>query len=319
MLPPLFAIHTGRPTTYRYDFAGGDPDMVPDYTTGRVAIFQSRMCHDGRGGGTGSYDPWALRDVPYNTYRISPYRIHTGVSDSGEGRMTAFVMEGRFGSPLTADGPVQLYSEERGPPSVSAAGGGYYDEYYGGYRDRDHDRLCIYRGHWRYSGYTVFSMYCATPIPILVFTDSSSIEWPNPHYNRIAVAEGDRTIIRVWAQRWDPVTWENEIEEAYAAREARAAVRHRAHHTHAASGGGAAAPPPPPPPIRQAPPKFVADLIIADAIAKGVKCPITMEPLTADKTTVTPCYHLFDADALNAWAAEAANTTTLCPQCRNHL
>ena len=310
MLPQLFAIHTGRPT--RYDFG----DSNPDYTTGLLAIFQARPCQDGRSGSSGHYDPWILRDIPHTTYRISPYRIHTG---NGEDRIriASFVLEGRFGSSMIpSDGPVTLYSEDRGPPPTTAVRG-YYEDY-----EPPRDRASIYRGHWRYSGYTVFSMYCATPIPILVFTDGGrdreEIEWPAPHYNRIAVAEGDRTILRVWAQRWDPATWEATIEDAYAEQEARRAARRDRAPAPAASGGGgggrAAAPPP----------KFVTDLIVADAIAKGATCPITMEPLKADKVTVTACYHVFDTDALNTWAAAQIATaeaaaTTVCPQCRKGL
>lgn len=315
MLPQLFAIHMGRsPYT--------DNDMVPDYTTGRVSIFQARPCHDGRGGGSSHYDPWVLRDVPHATYRVSPYRIHTGVGEDRD-RISAFVLEGRFGSStIPSDGPVTLYSEDRGPPPAAPRSHGYYDDYYEGSRDR----TSIYRGHWRYSGYTVFSMYCATPIPILVFTDGGrdreEIEWPVPHYNRFAIAEGDRTIIRVWAQRWDPATWETTIEDAYAEQEARRATRRdRDRPAVAASGGGGAAAPAP---IRPTP-KFVTDLIVADAIAKGATCPITMETLKADKVTVTACYHVFDTDALNTWAAaqiataEVAAATTVCPQCRKGL
>ena len=327
MLPQLFAIHTGR-SPYRYDFGSGssDPDMVPDYTTGRVAIFQARPCHDGRGGGSSHYDPWVLRDVPHATYRVAPYRIHTGNGEDRD-RISAFVLEGRFGSStIPSDGPVTLYSEDRGPPPAAAAASGsrgYYEDYYENSGPRD--RTSIYRGHWRYSGYTVFSMYCATPIPILVFTDGGrdreEIEWPAPHYNRIAVAEGDRTILRVWAQRWDPATWEATIQDAYAEQETRRSsrrTRDRDPAGAAASGGGGGGPAP----IRPTP-KFVTDLIIADAISKGATCPITMEPLKADKVTVTACYHVFDTDALNTWAAAQIATgeaaTTVCPQCRKGL
>ena len=286
--------------------------MIPDFTTGRVAIFQARPCHDGRGGGSSHYDPWNLRDVPHRIYRIAPYRIHTGKDHD---RISAFVVEGRFGSStIPPDGPVVLYNEDRGPPMGGATTAGYYDEYY----EESRDRSSIYRGHWRYSGYTVFSMYCATPIPILVFTDPSSdeIEWPAPYYNRIAVTEGDRTIIRVWAQRWDPATWETTIEDAYAEYESRCSRRAAA----ASGGGGRAAVAAP---LTVTPPKFVTDIIVADAIAKGATCPITMEPLKADKVTVTTCYHVFDTDALNTWAAAQIATaeavTTVCPQCRKDL
>ena len=187
MLPQLFAININPETTT---------------TTGRIAIFQARPCHDGLGGCGSHHDPWILRDIPDNIYRISPYRIHTGSgSSSSSDRPSAFVMEGRFGSStIQPDGPVIIYSEENGPPTS----GGYYCE-------GADDRSSIYRGHWRYSGNTVFSMYCATPIPILVFINEG-INWPAPHYNRIAVAEGDKIILRVWAQHWNPAIWDAAIE-----------------------------------------------------------------------------------------------------------
>lgn len=312
MLPQLFAIHTGRPI-YRYDFSDRD-GVIPDYTDGHVAVFQSRPCRDGAGGGGAGYDPWILRDVPQGVYRIAPYRIHTGHTDV----VSAFAMEGRFGLPHSAtDSPVFLYSEERGPPPSSAGPSRYYEDFY----ERYHDRSSIYRGHWRYSGYTVFSMYCATPIPILVFTDSGgndSIDWPAPNGNRIAVAEGDRTIIRVWAQRWDPEFWRRTLEDAYTVRATRRGITGRV--AGAASGGGGAATPATAVASPSAPlPKFVADLIVADAIAKGTTCPITMEPLKADKVTVTSCYHVFDTEALNSWAASQDTATTVCPQCRKGL
>jgi hypothetical protein len=283
MLPQLFAINI-NPS--RYD----DSDSIPETTTGRIAIFQARPCHDGRGGGGRHHDPWILHDIPQNIYRISPYRIHMG-SGQYEDRVSAFILEGRFGySTIQPDGPVILYSEERGPPSAHHLHSGYYDDYCEGVDERS----SIYRGHWRYSGNTVFSMYCATPIPILVFTGRErGIVWPTPNYNRISVAEGDRIILRVWVQRWNPANWDSAIEDAYAAR---AVI-----------------------PIPVHPPKFITDLIIADAIAKGGTCSITMEPLKIDKVTVTPCYHLFDTDALNAWTATQVTGETVCPQCRKPL
>lgn len=259
MLPQLFAINT-------------DLD-------GRISIFQARICHDGRGRGS-HYDPWTLGDIPYATYRISPYRIHTGTHE----RLSAFVLEGRFGSSIIpSDDPVILYNDDYGPPVVRR---NRPRPHYEDVDDPPHDS--IYRGNWRYSGYTVFSMYCATPIPILVFTDNESIEWPAPHYNRMSVDKGDRAHLRIWAQHWNPVTWET----------ASHVTRRSATVT-----------------ITLPPPKFVIDLIIADAIAKRTVCPITMEPLKADRVTVTSCYHVFDTNALNTWAAD----TNVCPQCRKGL
>lgn len=311
MLPSLFAIHTGRRRRSRYDFHDGphiehDTDDF-DYTTGRLAIFQAREIHDGRGGSGPASDPWLLRDAPHNSYRITAYRIHA----SGEDRVdpSFFVVEGRFGYHHHHGGShVTLFSEERGPPPAAPSRSGYY---YGEYDDYDRDRMAsnsIYRGHWRYSGYTAFSMYCASPIPIIVLTgsDDRPIDWPTPYYNRAAAQAGDRTMVRVWAHRWNPAVWENELEEAYEERRR-----------------PAPAPAPAAPATRvsspSAPfPKFVADLIIADAVSKGTTCTITMEPIRADNAIVTPCYHIFDATALTAWAA-SQDGATICPQCRKSL
>ncbi len=298
MLPQLFAIHTGRPTTsrHRYDFSDDGPGFFPDLTTGRLALFQARLC-DGPGGGSAHPSPWSL---PAESYRISAYRLHTG-SDHGD-FASAFVVEGRFGHPHTGEQQVTLFNEERGPPPPTAPHRGGYDGYDG--YDDDYAEKSIYRGIWRYSGYTLFSMYCATPIPILVFVgvdNHADIAWPTPFHNRVTVTAGDRTIIRIWVNRWNPATWSAAIEDAYEERAAR--------RTPARPPAAAAAAPPP------LTPKFVTDLIVADAVAKGATCPITMEPLRIDKTTVTACYHLFDTEALNAWAAAA----TKCPQCRKTL
>lgn len=322
MFPTLFAVHTDSLTTHRHHYDIGDDDIIPDYTTGRVAVFQARVCRTtGGGGGSGSYDPWDDRrhdDCPSISVRVSPYRIHTG---GGDDDPSAFVVEGRFGPPSQLAGTrVILYNEAFGPPPPSTA----YDDYYiGRGRAAAGPDTSIYRGFWRYSGYTVFSMYCATPIPILVFTDTGRagpIEWPAPYYNRIRVEAGDRVAVRVWTQRWNPASWMGAIEDAYAEREAARASRHRMRGAAAGGGGAAPAAAPAATPL----PKFVADLIIADAVAKGITCPITMEPLQAATTTVTACYHLFNTDALNAWAATAAAETTtatqtVCPQCRKSL
>ena len=208
-----------------------------------------------------------------------------------------------------------LFSEERGPPVSEPSRGGYY---YGEYDDYDRERRLasnsIYRGHWRYSGHTAFSMYCASPIPIIVLmgADDHPIELPTPYYNRVPVQAGDRTMVRVWAHRWNPAVWESELEDAYEER----LLRRRQPATAAASGGGGGGAPAPAP---SAPlPKFVTDLIIADAVTKGATCPITMEPIRAEKAIVTPCYHIFDATALTAWAA-SQDAATICPQCRKGL
>lgn len=306
MIPSLFAVHTNRSKI--------DTDEEVDFTTGRLHVYQARPCESG-GGGT-RHDPWDSHSaLTPRAYRIAPYRIHVNAEDRYYPAETAsFVVEGRFGfsDRHSVDNPVILYDETRGPPPPIEY------EYYDDYTHRRGDS-CIYRGQWQYSGYTMFSMYCATPIPILMMTDipaGETIAWPSPNFNRIAVTAGDRVIVRVWTRRWNPATWGAEIDELYEGR--------RAPRRGAASGGGGAASvlASSPSALASSPsaplPKFVTDLIIADAVAKRATCPITMEPIRADNATVTSCYHIFDTAALTAWAA-SQDSTTICPQCRKDL
>lgn len=59
--------------------------------------------------------------------------------------------------------------------------------------------------------------------------------------------------------------------------------------------------------------KRIADLVIKDAIQQELVCPITMNPLTLSSAIcVSPCYHVFDKDAITRWL-ETKNT---CPECR---
>jgi hypothetical protein len=46
-----------------------------------------------------------------------------------------------------------------------------------------------------------------------------------------------------------------------------------------------------------------------------------MEPITPDTATVTPCYHVFDADALSAWVAQQIDRegAATCPTCKARL
>jgi SUMO ligase MMS21 Smc5/6 complex component len=63
-------------------------------------------------------------------------------------------------------------------------------------------------------------------------------------------------------------------------------------------------------------PKFVADLIIRNAAAEGARCPITMDPIEETEAfTVTACYHVFNAEALQRWLREHSN----CPECNGRL
>jgi hypothetical protein len=61
------------------------------------------------------------------------------------------------------------------------------------------------------------------------------------------------------------------------------------------------------------PQKRIADVMIADAVSKGVCCPITMNPLTLESATcVAPCYHIFEKEAITTWLT----TKITCPECR---
>ena len=63
-------------------------------------------------------------------------------------------------------------------------------------------------------------------------------------------------------------------------------------------------------------PKFVADLILRNAAAEGARCPITMDPIEeTDVFTVTACYHVFNAEALQRWLRERST----CPECNSRL
>jgi len=63
-------------------------------------------------------------------------------------------------------------------------------------------------------------------------------------------------------------------------------------------------------------PKFVADLILRNAAAEGARCPITMDPIEETEAfTVTACYHVFNAEALQRWLRERST----CPECNGRL
>jgi len=63
-------------------------------------------------------------------------------------------------------------------------------------------------------------------------------------------------------------------------------------------------------------PKFVADLILRNAAAEGARCPITMDPIEETEAfTVTACYHVFNAEALQRWLRERST----CPECNSRL
>ena len=59
-------------------------------------------------------------------------------------------------------------------------------------------------------------------------------------------------------------------------------------------------------------PKHILKVFIEDAISKNSICPITMESLTLENASITPCGHLFDKEAL----CLSLNSCKKCPMCR---
>lgn len=220
-------------------------------------------------------------------YEVAPYKIFHGTTLTEE----AYAIDGRFGSHS---------SHLSNPPVVLVAG----DD-------------VVFEGHWVHSGTTVFSMYCGSPIPMLIFTGyvldderatgyrEEVSTWINrftpDHEHIIPIIEGVRRHVRTWVSRWNGMTWMRDEDGS-------AAV--------AAPRGGSPVRtsqmlPSRPPPL----PKHVADLLIRDAEAHGSTCPITMEPIKAASATTTPCGHVFAANALNIWVS----THSTCPECRAAL
>jgi hypothetical protein len=156
---------------------------------------------------------------------------------------------------------------------------------------RGRDGQIIYRGECRPSDVSIYSVYHPMPIPVFVF--EGSVRWPTIHDNVLQVFPGDRDAYRFWLRRWDP----EGVFEAYAAvRDRRVAAR-----------------PTSPPSTPATPlPKFVADALIAAAVAAVATCPITMEPITHQTAAATSCYHVFDKVAIASWFV---NNTT-CPTCK---
>ena len=61
------------------------------------------------------------------------------------------------------------------------------------------------------------------------------------------------------------------------------------------------------------PQKRVCNIVIADAVAKGLACPITMNPLTPETAAcIAPCYHVFEKEAIKTWLVDHPS----CPECR---
>lgn len=70
--------------------------------------------------------------------------------------------------------------------------------------------------------------------------------------------------------------------------------------------------PPTPPP----PPKFVSELVLRDAAAKGDTCSISLTPFgDCNSVSVTSCFHIFDTESLKVWM----KTKGECPVCKQAI
>jgi hypothetical protein len=63
-------------------------------------------------------------------------------------------------------------------------------------------------------------------------------------------------------------------------------------------------------------PTHVAALLIANAVATGGTCAITLSPITTDTAATTPCGHVFDREALATWIDTGHMT---CPECNTQI
>lgn len=232
------------------------------------------------------------RQVRDRAYEVAPYKIFHGTTLSEE----AYAIDGRFGSHS---------SHLSNPPVVLVSG----DD-------------VVFEGQWVHSGTTVFSMYCGSPIPMLIFTgyalddDSATgyreeistwtTRFTPDHEHIIPIIEGVRRHVRTWVSRWNGMTWFRDeaggSSSSFREAEPRGGSPVRASQMLQSR----------PHPL----PKHVADLLIRDAEARSAVCPITMEPIKAATTIATPCGHVFATTALDTWVSAGHST---CPECRAAL
>ena len=286
--------HLASPNQMRFPLLFAVPT---DDSRDRVCVYQATLLRDGP-------DRWG--DTP-SVYLVAPYRIFHGHHDD-QWPDQAFV---RRRDPSTVDErpnhDVLLVADY---PAV-------HRSMYGG-EETQPERRALYRGRWRHGAATVMSMYCSAAIPVLRFDGHGQLgPWPAARFNRLPLTPATMADVRMWARRWDPRFF-GAAEEAGAGGESE--------EEEEAEPVPVLFPAPPPraaaarepttlPPL----PAFVADALIADAVARGLACPITLEPIAPDvPAAVTPCYHVFDADALSVWVSQhiAAGTPPACPTCK---
>lgn len=288
--PPLFAVATATATAPIYDNRQ-QQQQPPD----RVSIYQATLIRDGP-------DRWG--ESP-SIYLVAPYRIYHGTQDRQYPDDT-YVSSGRR-PPSWPRNDVMLLADATA--TATATG------------DTEIHRRVIYQGPWEQSGFTVFSMYCGSAIPVLEFpgTGASSPTWPPAYFNRLPLTLITQNQLRFWSHRWDPDTWP---ETRGPGSGAGAGPNHRAMSGGGGGGGAAPAATAPSPPATTVPittvlPLFVAELVIHDAHNRGLTCPITLEPISPTQRTplaVTPCYHVFTASALEAWFSVGDPS---CPVCKS--
>ena len=279
--PLVITYSAHRPMRFPLLFA-----VATDDSRDRVSLYQTTLLREGP-------DRWG--DSP-SVYLVAPYRIFHG-HDDAQWPDEAFVRTRTADERPNHD--VLLVADYPARPT-------YYGE-----TQREPDRRPLYRGSWRHDAATVFSMYCSTAIPILRFDEHGYLApWPSARFNRLPLSRASIDIVRTWVRRWDPASWasgaagatynssDSEDEEAAAP---------VGRPTPALPAAAAAAPLP----------LFVAAALVADARNRNLACPITLEPINPDTAAVTPCYHVFDADALSAWVAQQLDTApATCPVCK---
>lgn len=274
--PPIFAVTTVRERSRSRHRQGMS-----------VWVFTSeslqRQHHYYAGGGS-------RRD---HTYRITPHRIRTEPFSRAP---PAFYIDHDIPNHAYHWDPVTLVFQHS-----------HWEDY------RHQDSI---QTRWRYSGTMIYSMSHPDPIPLLDLERGDELlQALAGSENELRVYEGTRGVHRVWERRWDYTDMEEELAEEDERRQERRARRAAAAAAAVAVPAPAPVPAPTPAPAPTPIPKFVADLLIADAVAKSATCPITMEPLKIDTAAVTTCFHIFDANAIASWLTSDAGNGA-CAVCR---
>jgi len=238
--------------------------------------------------------PSAAGGSGVDTYRVSAHVTH---------RSVAFYAETDI--PSSRYNRVTLLVDSHHPHDEWTIGGRGWG------RGRDSD----IHSRWRFTGTMIYCMTLPEPIPLIELENGEELLHAlATSENELRVREGNRHVRHVWSRRWDMMEIEEEIAEEE--RRQRHASRRRVAVPVPVAG---------PVPVQAVPvqqqqqptpiPKFVADLIIADAVAKAAACPITMEPLKIATAAVTTCFHVFDANAIASWLASDAGNGA-CAVCR---